>query len=286
MHVHIFNAANPSFPNDPEVFLLLLSCVPIFGTYPVEEAKSDGEGVFVIMTLCIFSSSLATFNAEKPDQPKRPRDEVPVARDEKKRTALCSYVQPQPLLTPSPTNGFDTHQPSNQKQRKQTPVFSYELLISLLLLSLLLLSLLPGPLLALASVALVGALVAQLAEGTALDGLGQLGLLDLGDGRGDGGDGEGGARREDGVLNGLEVLLGRVGLLGLVGLLGEEDQAGGVGLEALDVGGEGLLGDVLAARVDGDADGRGVLAGDAGGLGGFPVSIHGSRRDRAVSTRR
>lgn len=136
----------------------------------------------------------------------------------------------------------------------------------LLLLSLLLLSLLPGPLLPLAGVAVVGALVAQLAESTTLDGLGQLGLLDLGNGRGDGGNGEGSARREDGVLNGLEVLLRGVGLLGLVGLLGEEDEAGGVSLQALDVGSEGLLGDVLAAGIDRDADGRGVLAGDAGGL--------------------
>lgn len=154
------------------------------------------------------------------------------------------------------------HQPIKRKTRLPMTFTS----CVLLLLSLLLLSLLPSPLLPLAGVAVVGALVAQLAESTTLDGLGQLGLLDLGNGRGDGGNGEGSARREDGVLNGLEVLLGGVGLLGLVGLLGEEDEAGGVSLQALNVGSEGLLGEVLAAGIDRDADGRGVLAGDAGGL--------------------
>lgn len=165
-------------------------------------------------------------------------------------------------VTPSPTILVILTHGTNQSKENKLPTFTS----CLLLLSLLLLSLLPGPLLPLAGVALVGALVTQLAESTTLDGLGQLGLLDLGNGRGNGGNGEGGARREDGVLNGLEVLLGGVGLLGLVGLLGEEDEAGGVSLQALDVGSEGLLGEVLAAGIDRDADGRGVLAGNAGGL--------------------
>lgn len=95
-----------------------------------------------------------------------------------------------------------------------------------------------GPLLPLAGVALVGALHAELAEGAALDGGRQVGLLDLGDGLVDADDGESGAGVGDALGGGLELLLGRVALLGLVALLGEQDQAGGVGLEALDVGGE------------------------------------------------
>lgn len=79
-------------------------------------------------------------------------------------------------------------------------------------------------------------------------------------------DGEGGGGVGDGAGDGLELVLGGVALLGLVALLGEEDQALLVGLEALDVGGQGLLGDVLAASIDGDTDGGGVLAGDASGL--------------------
>lgn len=79
-------------------------------------------------------------------------------------------------------------------------------------------------------------------------------------------DGEGGGGDGDGGRDSLELLLGRVALLGLVALLGEEDQALGVSLEALDVGGQGLLGDVLATSIDRDTDGRSILAGDASGL--------------------
>lgn len=137
---------------------------------------------------------------------------------------------------------------------------------SLFVLGSLRLGLVPGPLLPLASVALVGALGTQLAESTALDGCGHVGLLDLGDGLVDAGNGESGAGGGDALGGGLELLLGRVALLGLVALLGEQDQAGGVGLEALDVGGEGLLGQVLAAGIDGDTDSGSVLAGDTGSL--------------------
>lgn len=123
-----------------------------------------------------------------------------------------------------------------------------------------------GALLAGTLVALVGTLVAQLAVGTTLDGGGEVGLLDGLDGGVGVDDGEGGGVVGNGVGDGLELVLGGVALLGLVALLGEEDQALLVGLEALDVGGQGLLGDVLAASIDGDTDGRGVLAGDASGL--------------------
>jgi hypothetical protein len=64
-------------------------------------------------------------------------------------------------------------------------------------------------------------------------------------------------------LGGLDVLGGSVTLLGLAVAAGEEDEALAVLLEALDVGLEGLLREVLAARVDGDTDGAGELAGNA-----------------------
>jgi len=121
-----------------------------------------------------------------------------------------------------------------------------------------------GTLLALAGVALVGAGEAEGAVGTALVGGGEVGLGDLGEAGGEGLDGEGGVDLGDGL--GLGEVGGGVALLGLAGLAGEEDQALLVGLEAGDVGGEALLGEVLAAAIDGDADGLGELAGDAGGL--------------------
>lgn len=43
---------------------------------------------------------------------------------------------------------------------------------------------------------------------------------------------------------------------------GEEDEAGLVGLEAVNIGLEGFDGEVLAAGVDGDADGGSELARD------------------------
>jgi hypothetical protein len=64
-------------------------------------------------------------------------------------------------------------------------------------------------------------------------------------------------------LGGLDILSGGVTLLGLAVAAGEEDEALAVLLEALDVGLEGLLREVLAARVDGDTDGAGELAGNA-----------------------
>jgi hypothetical protein len=64
----------------------------------------------------------------------------------------------------------------------------------------------------------------------------------------------------------LDVLLGRVEFLELAGLAGEEDEAGLVGLEALDVEGQGFFVGVLAARVDGDADCGSEFAGDTGFL--------------------
>ena len=61
----------------------------------------------------------------------------------------------------------------------------------------------------------------------------------------------------------LDLLLLGVALLWSLGLAWEEDKTLLVGLEALNVGLEGLLGEVLAAWVDADTDGWGKLAGDA-----------------------
>lgn len=114
----------------------------------------------------------------------------------------------------------------------------------------------------------VGASVAQGAVGIlgALE-VGDLALLD-----GDlVGDGEG----QVGVLDlavvwvladlagGIGLVLGGIALLGVLGLAGEEDEALLVLLQALDVGLEGLLGQVLATRVDGNANGGRQLAWDA-----------------------
>jgi len=136
---------------------------------------------------------------------------------------------------------------------------------SLFLLGLRLVSLVLGALLADTDKASLGAAVAELAV-CVLGGLivAELALGDLGDvldGQGDGGAGH------DllGVLGGLDVLGRGVTLLGLAVAAGEEDEALPVLLEALDVGLEALLGEVLAARVDRDTDGAGELAGNAGG---------------------
>lgn len=73
-----------------------------------------------------------------------------------------------------------------------------------------------------------------------------------------------------GLVGSLRVDLA---LLGRLGLTGEDDQALLVGLEALDVGLEGLFGKVLTAGVDRDTNGRRQLAGNASGLG-YRVSLH------------
>lgn len=94
-----------------------------------------------------------------------------------------------------------------------------------------------------------------------LDGEGNVGLLDVV------------------VLGGLDLLSRGVTLLGGLGLAGEEDNAAAVGLQALDVGGKGLLGEVLAAGVDRDTDGGCELAGDASGLRYCQTRLTGSEQD-------
>ena len=68
------------------------------------------------------------------------------------------------------------------------------------------------------------------------------------------------------LLGGLDVLSRGVALLGRLGLAGEEDELALVSLQALDVGLERLLGQVLAAGVDRDTDGGSELAGNASSL--------------------
>ena len=136
----------------------------------------------------------------------------------------------------------------------------------LFLLSISLLSLELGTLGAGTSVALHSALVTELPVGV-------LGGLDAADGNlledglvDDGEDGAGGLDEVLALLGGLDVLGGGVTVLGLAVAAGEEDKALPVLLEALDVGLEALLGDVLAAGVDRDTDGGCELAGNASGL--------------------
>lgn len=66
------------------------------------------------------------------------------------------------------------------------------------------------------------------------------------------------------VTDSLDLLGAGLTLLGGLGVAGEEDKASLVGLQALNVGLEGLLAEVLAAGVDGDTDGASELAGDVG----------------------
>jgi len=142
-------------------------------------------------------------------------------------------------------------------------------LVNPLFLGLLLLGLVPRALLPDAHQAGVGPRLPELLVGTTLDVLGHVALGNLAEASGDGLlDAERGAD----VLCGLGglLVLGGVGLLGLVGLAGENDKAGLVLLQALDVDGERLLRQVLAAVINRDADGAGILLGDSSGL--FRVS--------------
>lgn len=68
------------------------------------------------------------------------------------------------------------------------------------------------------------------------------------------------------LLGGLDLLGGSVTLGLLAVAAGEEDETLPVLLEALDVGLEGLLAQVLTARVNGNADGGSELAGNASSL--------------------
>jgi hypothetical protein len=144
-------------------------------------------------------------------------------------------------------------------------IISHHLVTNRLFLLVVILSLGLGALLADADKAGFGAGVTELPV-CVLGGrvVAELALGDLGDildGQGDGG----AADDVLGGLGGLDVLSRGVTLLGLAVAAGEEDEALPVLLEALDVGLEALLGEVLAARVDRDTDGACELAGNAGG---------------------
>jgi hypothetical protein len=64
----------------------------------------------------------------------------------------------------------------------------------------------------------------------------------------------------------LHLLRRCLAIFGRFRLAWEQDEAGLVGLEALDVGCERFFGEVLSARIDGDADCRSQLAWYAGFL--------------------
>jgi hypothetical protein len=135
--------------------------------------------------------------------------------------------------------------------------------LHLLLLLGLLVGLGLGALLADTDKAGLGASVAELAVGVL--GGGVLGDLLLGD-NSLVVDGESGVGEENvvAVADSLDLLGAGLALLGGLGVAGEEDKALLVGLQALNVGLEGLLGEVLATGVDGDTDGARKLAGDVG----------------------
>lgn len=116
----------------------------------------------------------------------------------------------------------------------------------------------------------LAASVTEVSVGSLLT-LGQAVTLDLGDGllRSEVGDGEGRADVR-GVALGLalggksslgsvDLVGGGVELLELAALAGEEDEAGLVVLETVNVGSERLLGVVDTAVVNGDTDGTGEL---------------------------
>lgn len=105
----------------------------------------------------------------------------------------------------------------------------------------------------------------QSAVGTALDTGGDLALGDLDEAGGKGLLDAEGSPQAGGGLGGL-LVLGGIGLLGLVGLAGEENEASLVVLQALDIGSETLLREVLAAVVDSNADGGGKETGNASSL--------------------
>lgn len=108
--------------------------------------------------------------------------------------------------------------------------------------------------------------LAELGVGTALDRLGHLALLDLYDALAEGDDGKGRSKGRHGLGLGEVDVLAVTGLGVLGALAGEDDQSGLVGLEAGDIGGQGLFAEVLATVVDGDTDGGGHEAGDTGFL--------------------
>ena len=73
------------------------------------------------------------------------------------------------------------------------------------------------------------------------------------------------------LAGGIDFVLGGVALLGLLGLAGEEHKALLVLLQTLDIGLERLLGQVLSAWVDGNADSGRQLAWDASLLSSMHV---------------
>lgn len=138
------------------------------------------------------------------------------------------------------------------------------------LLVLVLLALLAGTLVALLRASLAERSVSVLG-GLVIRNLALLDLVDVGDG-------EGRlvvldlavVRVVADLLGGVDLVLGRIASLGLLAVAREDNETLLVGLQAGDVGLERLLGDVLAAGVDSDADGGRKLARDASLLLSIP----------------
>lgn len=133
-----------------------------------------------------------------------------------------------------------------------------------------LLSLGLGPLLALALVARLGSLVAERSVGV-LSARGQAAGGDLGDSCVDvvvvdDGENVGGLGSGLAIEDGLGVGLAGVTLLDLACAAREDNKAADVLLETLDIDCQRLLGQVLTAAVDADADSLGVLASNSGSL--------------------
>lgn len=110
---------------------------------------------------------------------------------------------------------------------------------------------------------MLGSGVSELSVGTTLNWLWQVALADLlnllvdvDNWKGDLG---GGSVR----LGSGDLLLGGITLLGLTKLAWEENKTGTVSLQAGNVGGKGLVGEVLSSWVDGDTDGWRKLAWDS-----------------------
>lgn len=166
----------------------------------------------------------------------------------------------------SPVPIHDHVLPQRHAYKESLPIRLHHLLMSrLFLLFRLLVSLGLGTLLALADQAGLGASVAELAVGIlggwvvadlallddnlVVDWESLVGVLD--------------ATLVADLLAGLDLLLRGIAGLWRLGLAWEQDQALLVDLQTLDIGLEGLLGEVLAAWVDGDTDGWRQLAWNA-----------------------
>lgn len=106
---------------------------------------------------------------------------------------------------------------------------------------------------------------AQLRVSPALNWLGHVALLYFGDALAERLEGEGVLDVRD-SLDLAEIRVLAVTRLGLAALAWEDDQSGLVGFEALDISDERLFAEVLAAGIDGNANGGRDKTGNTSGL--------------------